>query len=157
MSDEEKPGARLAASLVSVLGSKGQSFPSVAPPDRGYVMQPGEDSRPKWEPNGKLKRTRRVYSEEVKADAVAQALAIGRGGAEVVAKKLGCSNSIVSIWIKQARNQQMQPAAQPVATPAEPAAPAAPTLNVRIDGLEEYVERLVDERMLMRLRKIIGD
>lgn len=159
-------GQRLAASLLSVLGSKGQEPPVIQPPpppkprgvavepqpERGFVMQPGEDDEPpKWDPhNVEPKRTRRHYSDQVKADAVALALQIGRGGIAEAAKRYQASQSIVSKWV-QAAEEQRKP-------PPEPKKPAGKVeLKITIEGLDEYIDQRVDERLIRRLKKILGE
>lgn len=162
-------GQRLAASLLSVLGSKGQEPPRVepipppkprvvevqAPPDRGFVMQPGEEEEPpKWDPhNVEPKRTRRQYSDQVKADAVALALQLGRGGIAEAAKRFQASPNLVSRWVAAADGQRANQ--QP--KPAEPKKNEPVKLTVTIEGLDEYINQRVDERLIRRLKKILGD
>ena len=162
-------GQRLAASLLSVLGSKGQEPPRVDPipppkprvvevtpqPERGYVMQPGEDEEPpQWDPhNVEPKRTRRHYSDQVKADAVALVLQIGRGGVAEAARRYQASQSIVSKWVSSAEEQRAKQ--QP--KPPEPKKSEPVKLTITIEGLDEYIDQRVDARLLRRLTKILGD
>lgn len=148
------------------------------PPERSSVaaafrlLTPVPPAPPEPEPEMPQKKSRRSYDEAYKEQIARRVLFSTRPGEQArVAKELDLSQGVVSQWTiryKKAhpnweaeRNgaaltsppSQPQSRAQPVtlATPSSPR--PLPQLQVKIEGLDEYIEALVDARVTLAVGK----
>lgn len=166
-------------------------------PDRGYVEQPAERIAttqiplvmlrkqmplpvppPEAEPPAstevtevpKAKKSRQHYSDEFRAKIIAEALSLGQGGQAVTARKHKLDQSIISLWIKNAKKRGTLPPASGVSSTRTLVSPPSsgpvsvgadtqltmPTIS--IPGLPEYIRAIVREEVKAELRRrLSGD
>lgn len=127
-----------------------------------------DDDKPTWEPHRTMpKRQRKTYSPEFIRDAVQQVLddPNPRGAAARVGKKLKVHQTVVSEWLRKAREGKAVDGRKKGAAPVSAAngAPAkaaasngAAGLQIHVTGLEDLVRAEVERQLPGAIRRILG-